>query len=58
MLDVSYVQLSKLEPLVNTAKKFESAMHKENKDKKSANSIYNIAKQADIELDDETKQEI
>ena len=34
MLDVSYVQLSKLEPLVNTAKKFESAMHKENKDKK------------------------
>lgn len=33
-------------------------MHKQSKDKKSANSLFNLAKQADLELDEGTKHEI
>lgn len=52
MLPVSYVQLSKLEPLVEAAKKFESALHQKTKEEKSTNWMLKMAKQADIDLGD------
>ena len=52
---VSYMQLSKLEPLVEAAKKFESALHKVDKEKKSANWLLKAAKDADLTIDDNLK---
>jgi hypothetical protein len=40
---VSYVQLSKLEPLVEAAQKIESALHRNDKEKKSANWLIKAA---------------
>ena len=45
--------MAKLEPLVDAAKKFESALHKKVKDEKNASWVSKLAKQADIALDDE-----
>ena len=53
MLEVSYTQLNKLEPLVKTAKEVEATLHKKEKEIKSAQSMMKIAKNADIELDEE-----
>lgn len=55
---ISYLQLSKLEPLVEAAKKFESALHKSDKEKKSANWLIKAAKDADLMLDDNMKAQI
>lgn len=44
MYQVSYVQLAKLEPLVDAAKKFESALHQKNKEEKSQNWMVKMAK--------------
>lgn len=55
---ISYVQLSKLEPLVEAAKKFESALHKTDSEKKEANWLIKAAKDADLTLDDNLKVQI
>lgn len=55
---VSYVQLSKLEPLVEAAQKIESALHRNDKEKKSANWLLKAAQDADLTLDDNLKVQI
>jgi len=55
---LSYVQLSKLEPLIDTAKKFEAALHKTDKEKKSANWLLKAAKDADLALDENLELQI
>lgn len=55
---LSYVQLSKLEPLIDTAKKFEAALHKTDKEKKSANWLLKAAKEADLALDENLELQI
>ena len=55
---MSYVTLSKLEPLVEAGKKFESALHKNDREKKSANWLLKAAKDADIALDENMKLQI
>ena len=55
---ISYVQLSKLEALVEAAKQFESALHKSDREKKSANWLIKAAKDADLTLDDNLKHQI
>jgi hypothetical protein len=44
MFPISYVQLSKLEPLVEAAKKFEQALHQKVKEEKSTNWMLKMAK--------------
>jgi hypothetical protein len=58
MYNVSYTQIDKLEPLIESAKKFEAALHQKSRDIKSANWLLNMAKDADLELDDELRQEL
>lgn len=55
---MSYVTLSKLEPLVEAGKKFESALHKNDREKKSATWLLKAAKDADIALDENMKLQI
>lgn len=55
---ISYVQLSKLEPLVEAAKKFEAALHRTDSEKKEANWLIKAAKDADLTLDDNLKVQI
>ena len=50
MFPVSYVQLSKLEPLVQAAGKFESALHKKTKEDKSTTWMLKMAKDADLDI--------
>jgi hypothetical protein len=52
MLSVSYTQINKLEPLINTAKDFEAALYKKQREYKSANSLLKTAISADLPLDD------
>lgn len=52
MLEVSYTKLNKLEEMVKTAKEVEAAMHKKDKEEKSAYHLMKIAKNADLDLDD------
>lgn len=52
---IQYIQLSKLEPLVEAAQKIESALHRNDKEKKSANWLIKAAKDADLTLDDNLK---
>ncbi|CDW75544.1 atp-dependent rna helicase ddx24 [Stylonychia lemnae] len=58
MFSVSYYQLSKLEPLVEAAKEFESVLHRTTKEEKSASWMLKMAKQADLQLDDEDEKTI
>lgn len=55
---ISYVQLSKLEPLVEAAQKIESALHRNDKEKKSANWLLRAAKDADLALDENLHHQI
>lgn len=55
---ISYVQLSKLEPLVEAAQKIEQALHRQDKEKKSANWLLKAAKDADLAIDDNLKVQI
>ncbi len=55
---ISYVQLSKLEPLVEAAQKIELALHRQDKEKKSANWLLKAAKEADLAIDDNLKFQI
>lgn len=55
---IQYIQLSKLEPLVEAAQKIESALHRNDKEKKSANWLLKAAKDADLALDDNLKVQI
>jgi hypothetical protein len=52
------VQLSKLEPLVDAAQKIESALHRNDKEKKSANWLLKAAKDADLALDENLTAQI
>jgi hypothetical protein len=47
-----------LEPLVEAAKQFESALHKTDNEKKQANWLLKAAKDADLALDDNLKVQI
>lgn len=58
MYSVSYTQIAKLEPLIESAKKFEAVLHQKSRDIKSANWLLNMAKDADLDLDDELRQEL
>lgn len=58
MYPLSYMQLSKLEPLIDAAKKFEAALHKNDKEKKSANWLMKAAKDADLLIDENLKSQI
>ncbi len=53
MFPISYVQLSKLEPLVEAAGKFESALHKKTKEEKGASWMLKMAKDADLDIGQE-----
>ena len=55
---ISYVQLSKLEPLVEAAQKIELALHRQDKEKKSANWLLKAGKDADLAIDDNLKFQI
>lgn len=55
---ISYVQLSKLEPLVEAAKQFEAALHRTDADKKQANWLLKAAKDADLTIDDNLTAQI
>jgi hypothetical protein len=50
---VSYTEVNKLNPLVNAAKKFEQAIHMKDRETKSAGWLVKLAKEADLELDDD-----
>ena len=52
------MQLSKLEPLVDAAQKIESALHRNDKEKKSANWLLKAAKDADLALDENLTAQI
>ena len=52
MFEVSYTTLAKLEPLVEAAAKFESALHKSHKDQKEKNWFLSQAKAADLPIDE------
>lgn len=56
MYQVSYYQLSKLEPLVDAARELESTLHKRTKEEKSASWMKKLAKDADIAIGDEDER--
>lgn len=58
MYAIQYSLLSKLEPLVETAKKFESAMFKQVKEEKSASWMLKMAKDADLNIDEDTRHQL
>lgn len=52
---LSYVQLSKVQALVEAAQKFELALHRSDREQKSAGWLLKAAQEADLELDDNLK---
>jgi superfamily II DNA/RNA helicase len=58
MYAVNYTDLKRLEPLIEAAKKFESASHREVRQQKSENWILKTAKDADLDLDDDLRKKI
>jgi Fe2+ or Zn2+ uptake regulation protein len=58
MLDVKYSQLEMLRPLIESSSQLEKETHYDKKREKSAQWIMKTAEDADLDLDDELKEEI
>jgi len=58
MLDVKYSQLEQLRPLIESSSQLEKDNHQEKKREKGAQWIMKTADEADLDLDDEMKDEL
>jgi len=58
MFEVKYNVLDKIRPLIDQAKVIEKTIHKKESNQKSANWTLTMAKEAELELDEDMQFEI
>ena len=53
LYDIKYTVLERMRPLIDQAKEIEKSMHRSKQEEKSANATLNMAKDGDLNLDEE-----